>query len=95
MDAVGAVTTMWTTAYDARLADYSSIHCTCVLYLHTCIGTVLYYEVVKGEACTGGARQDTGTANMVAKQAILVDTGTSPYHSYHSYHFPLSSTSQT
>lgn len=35
---------------------------------------------------------------MVAKQAILVDTGTSPYHSYHSYHsyhFPLSSTSQT
>lgn len=40
---------------------------------------------MKGEACTGGARQDTGTANMVAKQAILVDTGTSPYHSYHSY----------
>lgn len=68
MDAVGAVTTMWTTAYDARLADYSSIHCTCTLLT------------------TGGARQDTGTANMVAKQAILVDTGTSPYHSYHSYH---------
>lgn len=93
---------MWTTAYDARLADYSSIHWICdVLYLDSLVTyvhvycTVGYYEVVKGEACTGGARQDTGTANMVAKQAILVDTGTSPYHSYHSYHFPLSSTSQT